>query len=396
MTLAIWTTKFPDLTETFIEAEVEFLKEQYPTLSINSLKPGLKSDLKVQCFLYWDPRNIFAFLKCWLSSFSTMAKLATELWSGFENCPRPFERLKSFMLWPAACRAHGVLKAQGCNQLMSHWANVPSTVAWICSRLGDWPLIMVLHGENLSSIWPQLEKKCREAQKVITCTQFNKERLEEAMPGLEVTFHAHGVSLLSDQKIEKEEDSIFTGLTVGRLVGTKGYKTLLQALLLLKQQGLSFRWTIVGEGPDEFVLKEFCRQNSLTEEVFFEGALGKEQVLKLYGKHQVFVLPIEKGEDGDSDGLPNVILEAMAGNCPVISTDTAGVSEALSQRENALLVPVADAEALVTAILEIKENAELSRQLKENARSFVAEEFDRKQCHDDLLETLKPLLEAKA
>lgn len=391
MNLAVFTTKFPDLTETFIQAEVEYLASEYKSLRVCTLKPAEKTSLTVDYYAWWDPRNFYSFLICWLTNFSEMTKIATQMWLGFSGCPRSWERLKSFLLWPAACRFSRCLKAQGVSHLMSHWANVPSTVAWICHRLNKCSLIMVLHGENLSSIWPLLKIKCKEADCVITCTEFNKRRLENEIDNLEVIFHPHGVVVPKNLE-QKERSETIKGLSVARLVKTKGLHLLLQALSTLKKQGDNIFWTIIGEGPEENDLKKYCRDHGLSDNVTFKGAIDYKAVLTHYHDHHMFALPIEVAKDGDSDGLPNVILEAMARNCAVISSRCAAVEEAVIHGETGLLIDSGDCKTLIAALREYKNNVAKREKMAKAARIFVSENFDRAYCHQKLKKTLELVL----
>jgi len=392
MKLALWTTKFPELTETFIESEIRFLKQHYPNLSINTLKPATRGDLKVNYFSYWDIRNIGAFMVFVLTALPTMVRIIMDLFKGFDNCPRPYERIKSFLLLPTACRAALLLNRAGTTHLMSHWSNVPSTVAWVCQRLYGWPHVLVLHGENLSKVWPLLKIKCSEASKVITCTRFNKERIEKELDHINVSFHSHGVDIpVIPEKANKSD--VLQGLSVGRLVPTKGLMFLLEALSALLETGVAFKWTIIGEGPQENELKSYCKKNNLENKVSFLGALEYDKVLPFYISHDVFVLPLQKADDGDSDGLPNVILEAMSYGCPIISTSCAAVEEAVQDQKTGLIVTWGNTNELMEAIVKIKEDVNFANKITQEGKKFVSLFFDKKICHQELLKTLRPIFE---
>lgn len=386
MKLAIWTSKFPELSETFIESEIYYLNKVYPETFVCTLKSSHISEIPVVHFKWWHPQNVLSLLVVLCTDTFKILKIYSEILSGFKNCPRPWERTKSLLLVPLACRASLVLKKQGTTHLMSHWSNVPSTVAWVCHRLNAWPWVMVLHGENLSSIWPLLKIKCHDASKVITCTQFNEKRLIES--GIDVLFQGHGVDIEDLRIIQNQKNNRMIGLSVGRLVNTKGFATLLNALKILKDKNLDFSWTIVGEGPEESSLKNQCRQLDLNNYVNFKGPLDHGKVKELYITHNVFALPIQIGEDGDSDGLPNVLLEAMVHGVPVVSTSCAAVTEAITDGETGLLIASHDSEALSEALLKLANDKNLRDNLVRQAQLRVAEVFNRNECHHRLKVTL--------
>ena len=150
---------------------------------------------------------------------------------------------------------------------------------------------------------------------------------------------------------------------IGRLDKYKGVTFLLKGFKELLSRAGAVRLTIVGDGPDEFLLKAMAREIDIDERVTFRGR--QEEVLSEYHRTTIFVLP------SLSEGMSNVLLEAMACGLPVVATSVGGNSDIITDRHNGLLVPPGDALTLSTALLELLENDDFAQRLGEAARKTV-------------------------
>jgi glycosyltransferase involved in cell wall biosynthesis len=164
-------------------------------------------------------------------------------------------------------------------------------------------------------------------------------------------------------------------LSVGRLREKKGFDVLIEACRILRDLGVSLRCEIVGYGPEKERLEDLIAARRLTDTVFLVGALTRQGVIARYRAATVFVLPCRTAGDGDRDGIPNVLIEAMASGLPVISTTVSGVPEAVSQGMTGLLVPAEDARALSEAIQTLIARPVLRKRLGERARLNVERRF---------------------
>ena len=122
-------------------------------------------------------------------------------------------------------------------------------------------------------------------------------------------------------------------------------------------------------------LEAQIRQSSLEDIVTLCGALPHAEVIEKYRQATLFVLPCVISANGDRDGIPNVILEAMAMQLPVVSTDHSGIPEVVEDGRNGLLVPPADEFALANAVAELLDSAERRRLLGQNGRRTIVERF---------------------
>jgi glycosyltransferase involved in cell wall biosynthesis len=218
-----------------------------------------------------------------------------------------------------------------------------------------------------------------EAKFVATCTQYNENYLASLNGnGVSKKLHCiyHGLYIDQYQPVERKRPSTAPLLlAVGQLKEKKGFVHMLRACRLLKEQGYDFQCHIVGEGPNRQVLTRQIQQLDLNETVQLCGALPHQAVIDKYREADIFVLPCITGQDGDRDGIPNVILEAMAMELPVVSTRHSGIPEVVLDGVNGLLVPPADNVTLAKALAKLLDDGNGRRQLGQRGRQTVIESF---------------------
>jgi glycosyltransferase involved in cell wall biosynthesis len=165
-------------------------------------------------------------------------------------------------------------------------------------------------------------------------------------------------------------------LSVGQLKERKGFADLIQACRILKDRRQPFRLWIVGQGPQKDVLEGLIASLSLEEEVSLLGALPHEEVIRLYTRATIFALPCLQTKEGDVDGIPNVLAEAMAMLVPVISTYVGAIPELVTDESSGLLVPPEHPDSLADAIVRLLNAPSLRERLAANGRRQVIEGFD--------------------
>ena len=165
-------------------------------------------------------------------------------------------------------------------------------------------------------------------------------------------------------------------LCVGRLVEKKGHRTLLHAAALLRDRGLDFRLRVVGDGPLWPVLQRVTHELGLGNSVSFRGPLTEAEVRSEYDNADVFALACHELENGDRDGIPNVVLEAMAHGLAVVSTTGSGVAEAVVDGESGLLSAQRDSGAFAAALTRVLRHRGLREQLGRAARARAESRFD--------------------
>ena len=167
---------------------------------------------------------------------------------------------------------------------------------------------------------------------------------------------------------------------MGRVVEKKGFHTLVEACRLLKDSGVKFRCLFIsGAGVGEQEIVSLIQKLDLADVITMQPAVTQEELQKIYHQATVFVLPCQIAANGDRDGIPNVLVEAMATGLPVISTNISGIPELIQHGEGGLLVPEGDAESLTAAIAQLAASAELRQTLGRAAREKVCRLFNAEQ-----------------
>ncbi len=275
-------------------------------------------------------------------------------------------------------------------RLHAHFAHGSTHVAMVASMLTGLPFSFSAHARDIySDASPRLlRKKIAAAQLVLTCTHANQEYLRSLVPPAEaakISAVYHGADLEKfayDSRPTEQYPPVI--LSVGRLVKKKGFGDLLRACRVLADKGASFRCVIVGEGPERARLEMQVQALGLDACASLPGACTQEQLVEFYRTATVFALPCKVLSDGDRDGIPNVLVEAMACGIPVVSTPVSGIPELISSGDSGLLVSPENTAELAGAIELLLRDGDLRRRLAVGARAAVAERFDSSACAREL------------
>jgi glycosyltransferase involved in cell wall biosynthesis len=301
---------------------------------------------------------------------------------GYHAAPRRelFDQAVGLALALARGRETGALVV---DHLHAHFAHDPTFIAQLVHRMTGLPYSFTAHARDLYQVEPGVlvERIC-EAAGVVTCCRNNLNYLLRAAPGLRERFHLvyHGVNLECFHPAPGmgpaplEEPPLI--LSIGRLIEKKGFFDLLRALRLVKDAGLTFRCEIYGEGPLEQPLLEWIAAHGLAAEVKLAGFRPQHELVEVYQSAALFALAPYVTGDGDQDGIPNVLTEAMAVGLPVVSTRAAGVPELVAHRQNGLLYEPHDAEGIAAGIRELLSDGQRRVRFGRAARRRVVEQFD--------------------
>jgi len=278
----------------------------------------------------------------------------------------------------AALLAHRLARL-GSPPLYVHFAHKPATIGRFAALLAGVPYALSAHAKD---IWltpeKELAKKVQDASVVMTCTEQGRAHLARLSEGqTPVHLVHHGVDLSGRTRAPWTTDEAPRIIAIGRLVEKKGHETLLLAARLLRDRGLDFSVRIAGEGPEWPRLQRLVHELQLGDRVIFLGPLSESEVRSEYERADVFALPCRKLANGDQDGLPNVILEAMAHGLPVASTRLDGIAEAIVDGESGLLADQDDPATFAENLARLIENVEVRERIGEAGRKRVAERFER-------------------
>jgi len=267
------------------------------------------------------------------------------------------------------------LRSRGVQHLHAHFVDRAATVAMVAGRLLNLSYSLTAHARDIYVDPVLLPEKLAGARFVATCTAYNKNHLSEIMKGDErIKCIYHGMDV--ERYVPNSRDGgRALVLSVGQLREKKGFPHLLEACRLLKEMNFDFRCDVIGEGPLHNELQQEIERLGLGNIVTLLGAKLHQDVIRKYEEARLFVLPAVPGSDGDRDGIPNVILEALAMELPVVSTQHSGIPEVIENDVNGLLVPVADAPALANAMAKILKDPKLGYTFGKRGRKKVLDEF---------------------
>jgi glycosyltransferase involved in cell wall biosynthesis len=298
--------------------------------------------------------------------------------------------IKEFM--QAGFIALKVLESGRIRHLHAHFCHTATAVAMLASRLSGVPFSFTAHAKDIyrrdMNPGDLLRVKMRRARFVVTCTKANRDFLKLLCPEegpLRTIYHGLDLSLFtpSNGKIEERGGAppAWLILSAGRMVEKKGFTYLVEACRRLRDQGYEFNCLIIGGGDPQHTeeIRSLIERLNLEKVVTLQQAVTQEELRRIYERATLFALPCQIIESGDRDGIPNVLVEAMAMELPVVSTGISGIPELIEHRENGLLVPQRDAAALAEAIGELLENPALRYQLGRAARVTVRRNFDARQ-----------------
>jgi glycosyltransferase involved in cell wall biosynthesis len=274
----------------------------------------------------------------------------------------------------------------GVKRLHAHFLHTPASVARYAALLLDLPWSGSAHAKD---IWttPDWEKREKLASLdwLVTCTSEGRQHLAALAPTpSKVTLVHHGLDFdrfptpaarRQERRDGSDEAQPVRLLSVGRAVPKKGYEVLLAALARLPQ-GLAWRLVHVGGGPLKETLQREATRLGLGERIEWRGAQPQERVIEAYAAADLFVLASVIAADGDRDGLPNVLMEALSQGLPVVSSALPGIGELVEDGDQGLLVPPGDPAALAAALERLIRDPERRHRLGLAGQDRVRRDFD--------------------
>ncbi len=292
----------------------------------------------------------------------------------------------------------------GVGHLHAHFAHTPTEVAFHLSLITGLPYSISAHAKDIYTITPrELVERINSAALLMTCTEFNW-RFLRALPGIQAEkIHRvyHGIDLRTFKRSRPlPEGPLFAAglrgfVSVGRLVEKKGFDVVLRALAVLKSRGEQFTYDIYGAGELEQPLADLVKQLNLQAEVRFHRTATHPQIIQRLNEGGIYLGGFKITADGDRDGIPNTVAEAMAMEMPVLVSNVSGVPELVEHGLSGHLVPPNDVNALVTALAQMLANPAYCRALAVRARVRVQEVFNCDGCIEACARLLQPLVSGK-
>lgn len=377
---------YPGLTTTFIDREVLALRSMGVQLQILSIrrpwtKLSAEQEVLQKDVTYLLPVQWLSLIMGHLSYaltkprtfFSTLLYLITRPHPSFAA------RLMTLIHFVEGVYAAYLLRRSPGQHLHAHFIDRAATVAMVASRLLGIPYSVTAHASDIYVNPVLLKEKLASAKFVSTCTGYNRSYLSQF--GKDLFNHKllciyHGLELDRYENKQQTKSGRPIILSVGQLQERKGLNYLVEACGLLRDRGIQFECRIVGEGPLRPILQDQLQRLGLEDSIRLVGALPHEEVIAQYQGATLFTLPAILGKDGDRDGIPNVILEALSMGLPVVSTNHSGIPEVIEEGVNGLLVPPEDAQALSLALERLICNPEMRNAFGNAGRQIVADRFN--------------------
>lgn len=274
------------------------------------------------------------------------------------------------------------LRRRGIRHVHTHMPGTAPAVAMLATELANsvdggghtWSLTVHGPAEFYEVRNDGLPEKVQSADFAVSISDFGRSQLM-AFVGEDHWSKLHVVhcGVEPDRYAPRTRDDRGGGLrllSVGRLAQVKGHGVLLEALADIRARGLDAAATIVGDGPKRAELEELARRLGVADAVRFTGAVGQDEIDRHYEEADALVVA------SFAEGIPVVLMEAMAHRLPVVATRVMGVAELVRDGENGLLVRPGRADQLAAALERLAADPELRARFGEEGRRTVESEFD--------------------
>jgi glycosyltransferase involved in cell wall biosynthesis len=371
--------RYPRYSETFIVNEILAHERAGLEIEIFSLRPPNDSNFqnaisRVRAPVTYLPSDGVKAVNFW-QAIEEAGTLIPEIFARLEAArgEDPVEIFQSVVVATVA-------RSRGLTHLHAHFATSAATVARLAAHFAQLPYSFTAHAKDIfheSVSVDDLRRKLQDAAAVVTVSDFNLRFLQDkyraAAARVERIYNGLHLAEFRFQVPSARRPKI---VAVGRLVEKKGFHYLIEACSMLKEQAITFSCAIVGVGPLETELRVQIENLGLSSEIQMLGPRPQSEVIELVQDASVFAAPCVIGSDGNRDGLPTVLLEAMALGTPCISTDVTGIPEILHHRATGLVVPQRNANALATALKHLLIDRDLAVSLAVAARKLVEKQFD--------------------
>jgi glycosyltransferase involved in cell wall biosynthesis len=397
---------FPSLTQTFVYRELLAVRERGISIHPFSIwRPesgSLSSEaisLRDETF-YIFPRSWFFVLLSQLQFLCCMPQkyfgtLLLILSQPGETLRNRWRSLLHFLYGMVAIREMQRLRIQ---HVHAHFGWSASSIALIANRLLGVSFSLTLHAHGIFLNPLLLRAKIKYSQFVVTISEYNRQYLLNLFSEVQLEDKINVIHCGLDPEIfipsskSKQDCDPFTIVGIGQLDPRKGFHVLIDACHHLARQGISFRCQILGEGGERKRLEALIRRYNLMEHVFLPGKVYQEELRQVLNRADVSVLPCVRDESGELDGIPVVLMEAMAMKIPTVSTRISGIPELIDHGRNGWLTTPGDSVELADALKHLKDNPELRDRLGKAARESVVHEFNIYKSAEAMAALFEPLV----
>lgn len=396
---------YPSLTTTFIDREIELLRRWNVRVEVISIRRPHQALSPSQRRLQRDVRYVLPVgpLPLIASHLRFAAGRPAAYWGTLaylltRRHPSLRARTRTLLHFAMAVYVARLVQLEpDVDRVHAHFVDRATTVALVVGRLLGLPYSATAHANDIYVDPLLLPEKLEGADFVATCTRYNADHLAsvDGQGTSRVVCVHHGLDAGAYRPGRADGSRQPLILAVAQLKPKKGLVHLIDACADLRDRGYRFSCEIVGEGPLREALERRLEARGLCGTVELVGALDHPSVVDRYRAASVFVLPCVTAPDGDRDGIPNVILEAMAMEVPVVSTWHSGIPEAVEDGRSGVLVPPADPDRLADAIAALLDDPARRRRYGRRGREIVLASFDLETNARRLLDAFTSSLEVR-
>lgn len=397
--LAYLSAAIPSLSQTFVYREIFELERRGYSVALYSVRRYGGGDLSAEAMPLLDrccyllpvrasdllvahARFLVAAPHRYLSAFCKMV------------CARglsPKRRFRTLLHFGEGVVLAKRMQKDGVTHVHSHFASHPTSIARVVYLLTGIPYSFSAHAYDIWHDRLLLREKLREARFVACCSGCGKaELIKQGDPAdaqkVRLIYHGIDTRRFKPAAQRPQPDNLI--LAVGRFESVKGFPLLVLACARLKEMGVPFECCIAGDGDDKALVESLVKQHHLEDLVRLPGSVRQEQILQYYQRAAVFALPCIPAADGRHDGIPNVVVEAMATGLPVVSTTIGGVPEVVDHGQTGFLVAPGDHNQLADQLRAVLEDAPLRQRIGKAAREKILEHFDNRITIEPLINLL--------
>lgn len=393
MTVAYMMSRFPKLTETFILYEIIALQKQDLDVSLYPLWREKTTMMHPEAEPLVEKAN-FAPTLSWSIIVSNLhflrccrRRYLAAVWA-LLRCN--WGSLRYFVgalaIIPKSAFFARLMTAEGISHIHAHFASHPAAAAFFIHRLTGIPYSFTAHGSDIHREKRMLAEKVAEAKFVASISNFNRDVIlkacnyDEAAEKKLKIIHCGVDSGLFKPKPSRNgrytEGKTLNLICIGTLHEVKGQSYLLEACRILQKRQIPFKCRFVGSGPDETALKTQVTEAGMEKHIHFLGNKPRNEVVRLIQEADVLVAPSVPSQDGRREGIPVVIMEAMACELPIVASKLSGIPELVTDGLNGLLIPPGDAGSLADALAFLYYKPEIRREMGLAGREVILGSFD--------------------
>ncbi|HRK31143.1 MAG TPA: glycosyltransferase family 4 protein [Tepidisphaeraceae bacterium] len=389
-TIAYISSILPARSETFVYREIRELRRRgwdvvcvslnAPTEAVAGLEDLERDRVVVYDGLNWVGDSIIESVLHPISSAIDLMHVKLDAVAPGESMSLP-ARAKLFVQCAAGGAMARRLRERGVKHIHCHFAHAPTTVGMYAAMQLGVSFSFTGHANDLFQRRALLRRKLQRAAFVNCISEWHRDFYIKIEPTSAAKCHIVRCGVDVDAWKFRAEANAAAGnrpiqiLTVCRLVEKKGVDNLLRGLGKVARDGGTFEMTIAGDGPQRAALEAIALEENIQPSVKFLGAVDNERVRHLLQHSDAFALPCRDDSSGDRDGIPVVLMEAMACGLPVISGDLPAIRELVSHDRSGLLVDGTNVSSIAESIARLAGNPALRQSLAAAGRQRVVEEF---------------------